>query len=83
MENKITKEQFDEALRVTIESLENENINIEEEYEKIQNKKSNLSRSKRDVICAIINLRNELGFDLSPKHKVEEHHHCHCHHCHH
>jgi hypothetical protein len=83
MENNITKEQFDEALRVTIESLENENINIEEEYEKIQNKKSNLSRSKRDVICTIINLRNELGFDLSPKHKVEEHHHCHCHHCHH
>jgi hypothetical protein len=81
-ENKITKEQFDEAVRAVIEEFAKENINVDEEYEKIKQKKSNLSRSRRDLIVAIVELKNNQGFDLSPKNS-EEHHNCSCHHCNH
>lgn len=56
--NEFTKEQFDLAVEKFLKDLP-ENISIEEEYQKILNKKSELSRSQRDTIIAIVEYKKE------------------------
>lgn len=40
--------------------LERTNLNLEDEYEKIQNKKSNLTRSQRDYVELMVKTKEEL-----------------------
>lgn len=54
----ISKEQFDEAVSKFVSTLP-EDINIEEEHEKIMQKKSKLSRSQRDAIESIVYYKKE------------------------
>ena len=54
----IDREQFDEAVKKFMNSI-SYSIDLDEEYQKIQNKKSNLSRSQRDTIVAIVEYKRE------------------------
>lgn len=40
--------------------LERTNLNLEDEYEKIQNKKSNLTKSQRDYVELMVKTKEEL-----------------------
>ena len=58
----LTKEKFEEAVKRFISTLPAD-IDIDKEYEKIQKKESNLSRSQRDTIEAIVEFKKEHHFE--------------------
>lgn len=52
------KKEFDEAVKRFMASV-GKKIDLEDEYEKIQNKTSSLSRNQRDVIVAFVEYKRE------------------------
>lgn len=54
----ISKEDFDKAVQKFLSSLNSE-IDLDAEYEKIQNKTSELSRMQRDTVIAIVEYKRE------------------------
>lgn len=53
-----SKENFDKAVKKFVGGL-GEEIDLDAEYEKIKNKESNLSRSQRDAVVALVEYKNE------------------------
>lgn len=54
----VSKEQFEKVVANFLKTLPS-NIDIDEEYIKIQNKESNLSRMQRDTVEAIVEYKKE------------------------
>ena len=52
------KKDFEKAVKNFMDGLGAE-IDLDEEYEKIKNKKSDLSRSQRDTVVALVEYKNE------------------------
>lgn len=53
-----SQEELDKAIRKFMDGLGKE-IDLDEEYEKIKNKESSLSRSQRDTVIAIVEYKKE------------------------
>ena len=54
----VSKEQFEKVVANFLKTLPS-NIDIDEEYIKIQNKESNLSKMQRDTVEAIVEYKKE------------------------
>lgn len=55
---KITQADFNKAVKRFMSGL-GENLDIDEEYVKIQNKESKLSKMQRDTIVALVEYKRE------------------------
>ena len=55
---KVSKEEFDKAVAKFMSTLP-ANIDIDKEYEKIQNRTSNLSAMQRKTLVAIVEYKKE------------------------
>ena len=53
-----SKEDYDKAVKRFIDGL-GKDIDLDAEYEKIMNKESNLSRSQRDTVVALVEYKKE------------------------